>query len=52
MFYSKKLRKFKNINHCFFSRKNGVFRGYYESLNCGLGSKDKKEECFKKSKDC
>ena len=47
MFISKKLEKFKNIRHYFFSRKNGVSRGYYESLNCGLGSKDKKENVIK-----
>ena len=43
MFFSKKLEEFKNLKHCFFSRKNGVSKGYYESLNCGLGSEDKKE---------
>ncbi len=43
MFFSKKLKKFKNIKHCFFSRKNGFSKGYYKSLNCGLGSSDKKE---------
>ena len=43
MFFSKKLKKFENLKHCFFSRKNGVSKGYYESLNCGLGSGDKKE---------
>ena len=42
MFYSKKLKKFKNINHCFFSRKGGYSRGLYKGLNCGKGSKDKK----------
>ena len=47
MFFSKKLKKFKNLRHCFFSRKNGVSKGYYESLNCGLGSNDKKENVFK-----
>ena len=47
MFFSKKLKKFKNLKHCFFSRKNGVSKGYYESLNCGLGSNDKKENVFK-----
>ena len=44
MFFSKKLQNFKNLKHCFFSRKNGVSKGYYESLNCGLGSGDKKDE--------
>ena len=47
MFFSKKLENFKNIKHCFFSRKNGVSKGYYESLNCGLGSGDKKENVSK-----
>ena len=47
MFFSKKLQKFKNLRHCFFSRKNGFSKGYYESLNCGLGSGDKKENVLK-----
>ena len=47
MFFSSKLNKFKNLKHCFFSRKNGVSKGYYESLNCGLGSGDKKENVLK-----
>jgi len=47
MFYSKKLKNFKNLKHCFFSRKNGISTGYYESLNCGLGSNDKKENVLK-----
>ena len=47
MFYSSKLNKFKNLKHCFFSRKNGVSKGYYESLNCGLGSDDEKENVLK-----
>ena len=42
MFYSKKLKKIKKINHCFFSRKNGFSKGIYKGLNCGKGSKDKK----------
>ena len=50
MFFSKKLQKFKNIKHCFFSRKNGVSKGIYESLNCGIGSKDQ-EENVKKNLD-
>ena len=40
MFYSKKLRKFKEIKHCFFSRKGGFSKGMYKSLNCGRGSND------------
>tara|TARA_Y100000590_G_scaffold26278_1_gene29602 strand:- start:30 stop:791 length:762 start_codon:yes stop_codon:yes gene_type:complete len=47
MFFSKKLQKFKNIKHCFFSRKNGFSKGNYKSLNCGLGSSDKKEDVLK-----
>jgi len=50
MFFSKKLQKFENIKHCFFSRKNGVSRGVYESLNCGLGSNDNRENVFKNLK--
>ena len=42
MFYSKKLKKIKEIKHCFFSRKNGFSKGIYKGLNCGKGSKDKK----------
>jgi len=49
MFYSKKFNKFKKIKHCFFSRKNGFSKGLYESLNCGIGSKDKKKKHYKKS---
>ncbi len=47
MFFSKKLQKFENLKHCFFSRKNGFSKGDYESLNCGLGSNDKKEDVLK-----
>ena len=47
MFYSKKLGKFKKINHCFFSRKNGFSKGVYKSLNCGKGSKDNKKNIHK-----
>ena len=47
MYFSKKLQKFKNVKHCFFSRKNGVSDGLFKSLNCGLGSKDKKENVLR-----
>ena len=43
MYFSKKLKNFTNIKHCFFSRNGGVSKDVYNSLNCGLGSKDKKE---------
>ena len=47
MFFSKKLQKFENLKHCFFSRKNGFSKGLYASLNCGLGSGDKKQNVLK-----
>ncbi len=47
MFYSKKLKKFKNIKHCFFSRRGGFSKGLYKSLNCGKGSKDNKKNILK-----
>ncbi len=47
MFFSKKLKKFENIKHCFFSRKNGFSKGYYDSLHCGLGSDDQRENVLK-----
>ena len=47
MFFSKKLQKFKNLKHCFFSRKDGFSEGLYSSLNCGLGSFDKKDKILK-----
>ena len=47
MFFSKKLQKFKNLKHCFFSRKDGHSSGLYESLNCGIGSKDEKDKVLK-----
>ena len=39
MFFSRKFKKFKDINHCFFSRKGGFSKGVYKGLNCGRGSK-------------
>ena len=47
MYYSKKFKKFKNINHCFFSRKGGYSKGIYKSLNCGQGSRDNKQNVSK-----
>jgi len=47
MFFSKKLKKFKNIKHGFFTRKNGFSKGLYSSLNCGLGSADQKGNILK-----
>ena len=47
MLKSKKLGKFKRIEHGFFSRKGGFSKGIYKSLNCGLGSKDKIQDVKK-----
>ena len=47
MYYSNKLKKLKQIKHCFFSKKNGFSTGIYKSLNCGKGSKDKKDSINK-----
>ena len=47
MNFSKNLKKFKNIKHCFFSRKGGFSSGIYKSLNCGRGSNDKKRNINK-----
>ena len=43
MIKSKKLSKYKNIKHGFFSRKGGRSKGIYKSLNCGIGSSDNKK---------
>ena len=50
MFFSNKLKKIKNLRHCFFSRKEGVSKGIYESLNCGHKSKDEKRNVLKNLK--
>ena len=47
MYYSNKLKKFKKIKHCFFSKKGGYSKGIYKSLNCGEGSKDNKKNVKK-----
>ena len=44
MFFSKKLKKFNHIKHCFFSKNGGFSSGIYRSLNCGRGSKDSKKK--------
>jgi polyphenol oxidase len=44
---SKKLSKYKNINHAFFNRLGGKSIGIYKSLNCGIGSSDKKKNILK-----
>ncbi len=50
MFVSKKLSKFKVITHGFFNRSGGYSTGIYKSLNCGLGSQDKKKNVIKNLK--
>ena len=47
MFFSQKLKKFKILNHCFFSKKGGFSKGIYKSLNCGQGSRDLKKNVRK-----
>ena len=42
MIKSKNLSKFKNIKHGFFNKIGGRSKGIYSSLNCGIGSSDKK----------
>ena len=50
MITSKKLRKFKDIQHAFFNKKGGCSNGIYKSLNCGIGSNDKKKKVIKNLK--
>ena len=47
MIKSKKISQYRFISHAFFDRKGGVSKGIYKSLNCGLGSKDKKSNVDK-----
>jgi YfiH family protein len=47
MLKSKKLNKFKNINHAFFNRMGGKSTGIFKSLNCGLGSTDQEKNISK-----
>ena len=44
MIISKKLLKHKEISHGFFNKLGGKSIGIYKSLNCGPGSKDKKNK--------
>jgi len=46
IFKSNSFSKNSNILHAFFSRKNGTSKGIYGTLNCGLGSKDKKKHVY------
>ena len=47
MIKSKKLLKFREIEHFFFNRLGGKSNGIYKSLNCGLGSSDNKKNILK-----
>ena len=47
MIKSKKLSKFKGIDHAFFNRLGGKSNGIFKSLNCGSGSSDKKKNILK-----
>ena len=44
---SKKLSRFKNIDHAFFNRLGGKSTGIFKSLNCGMGSSDNKKNILK-----
>jgi len=44
---SKKLSRFKDIEHSFFNRLGGKSKGIYKSLNCGTGSSDNKKNILK-----
>ena len=50
MIKSKKLTKFKSINHAFFNRLGGKSTGIFKSLNCGSGSSDNKRNILKNLK--
>ena len=47
MIKSKKLSKFRDIEHAFFNRLGGKSNGIYKSLNCGPGSSDNKKNVLK-----
>jgi len=51
LFISKKLLRFKDVRHGFFNRLGGKSKGIYKSLNCGLGSNDKKKKKKKNLKN-
>ena len=41
------MSRFQSIEHAFFNRLGGVSNGIFKSLNCGLGSSDKKMNILK-----
>ena len=50
MIKSKLLNKYQNISHAFFNQLGGYSDGIYKSLNCGIGSNDKKQNVNKNLK--
>jgi YfiH family protein len=50
LFKSKKLSRFKNIEHAFFNKLGGKSTGIFKSLNCGLGSTDNKKNILQNLK--
>ena len=50
MIKSKNLKKFNNISHGFFNNVGGISSGIYKSLNCGIGSYDRKKNVVKNLK--
>ena len=50
MIKSKRLLKQKKISHGFFNKNGGKSKGIYKSLNCGLGSNDKRKDVKKNLK--
>jgi polyphenol oxidase len=44
------LSKFSDVSHGFFNKNGGISKGIYKSLNCGVGSKDKKTNIKKNLK--
>ena len=50
MIFSKKLKKYNSISHCFFNKIGGQSSGIFKSLNCGIGSLDKRRDVKKNIK--
>ena len=50
MIKSELFSKYKNISHGFFNRSGGYSKGIYKSLNCGIGSYDRKKNVIKNLK--
>ena len=42
MIQSKLIKNIQNVSHGFFNNQGGYSKGIYKSLNCGIGSRDKK----------